>query len=433
MTRIAAPPVAPGFFTRIRVMQPSEPSDQESRWLAIALAVPTPTLSPDISCAEAYDRMERDPALFAAPIVAAGRPLGLVDRITLMSQFARPYWREVYARRPIAKLMDPKPVIVDALLPIEAISRQIASEKTAALNAGFIVTREGLYFGLASTLDLLRLSADRAHAHARELEHAHAEIHSLNHDLERRVEARTAELRAAQEELLRKERLSTLGQLTATVAHELRNPLSAIRNTLFTLKDTMSRAQLDLERPFGRMERSIARCDGIIGDLLDYTRVQDLRRRAVIGDEWLDEVLSEQALSAEIKLIRQLDAPGNRISIDTDRMRQVLVNLLDNAAQAMPQADDARHSARILVATRLREKGYELAIDDNGAGIAPDILGKVFEPLFSTKSFGTGLGLPTVKQIVEQLGGTIAIVSKPGAGTRVTVTLPLASAKELAA
>jgi signal transduction histidine kinase len=414
-------------------MQSREPSDPESRWLAMALAVSTPTLPPHISCAEAYERMERDAALFAAPIVADEQPIGLVDRVTLMSQFARPYWREVYARRPIAKLMDPEPVIVDALVPIETISRRIASEKAGTLNAGFIVTLEGRYFGLASTLDLLRLSADRAHAHASELEHAHAEIHSLNHDLERRVEARTAELRAAQDELLRRERLSTLGQLTATVAHELRNPLSAIRNTLFTLKDSLSHAAHDLERPFGRMERSIARCDGIIRDLLEYTHVQDLRRRAVIGDEWVEEALAEHALPNGLKLLRQFDAPGGRISIDTERMRQVLVNLLDNAAQAMPQADETRAAPRILIATRVREKGYELAIDDNGAGIPPEILGKVFEPLFSTKSFGTGLGLPTVKRIVEQHGGTIAIVSKPGAGTRVTVTLPVASTNEMAA
>jgi signal transduction histidine kinase len=414
-------------------MHPSEPSDRESRWLAMALAMPTPPVPPDISCAEVYERMEQEPALFAAPIVARDEPLGLVDRITLMSQFARPYWREVFARRPITKLMDPAPVIVDVMLPIEAISRQMTDERRSALHAGFIVTSDGRYFGIASTVDLLRLSADHAHLHARELGRAHAQINGLNRDLERRVDERTAELRAAQDELLRKERLSTLGQLTATVAHELRNPLSAIRNTLFTLKDALSRAQLNLDRPLGRMERSIARCDGIIGDLLDYTRIRELRCRAVIGDQWLDEMFVEHSIPAGIALVHQFGASGCRVNIDTDRMRQVVVNLLDNAVQAMLPADGNDASHRILIATRLAQAGYELTIEDNGPGIPADVLPRVFEPLFSTKSFGTGLGLPTVKQIVEQHGGAIAIASETGAGTRVTVTLPSASAKELAA
>ena len=95
-------------------------------------------------------------------------------------------------------------------------------------------------------------------------------------ELARRVEERTAELRAAQGELVRKERLSALGQLTATMAHELRNPLSAIRNTLFAVKETAANKGIDLERPITRVERSVTRCDRIINDLLDYTRVKEL-------------------------------------------------------------------------------------------------------------------------------------------------------------
>jgi signal transduction histidine kinase len=114
-------------------------------------------------------------------------------------------------------------------------------------------------------------------------------------------------------------------------------------------------------------------------------------------------------------------------------MRQVVINLLDNAVQAMMPDAQPRADGRILVATRLAQNGYELAIEDNGPGIPADILPKVFEPLFSTKSFGTGLGLPTVKQIVEQHGGNIGIQSEAGRGTRVTVILPSASAKEMAA
>jgi signal transduction histidine kinase len=138
---------------------------------------------------------------------------------------------------------------------------------------------------------------------------AHREIHTLNSDLERRVNERTAELRAAQGALLSKERLSTLGQLTATVAHELRNPLSSIRNTLFTLEDVLARLGEKCERPVARMERSIARCDGIIGDLLDYTRARDLRCRAVTADKWLEETLEEQSVPADVTVMLRFGAP----------------------------------------------------------------------------------------------------------------------------
>jgi signal transduction histidine kinase len=220
--------------------------------------------------------------------------------------------------------------------------------------------------------------------------------------------------------LVRKERLSALGQLTATMAHELRNPLSAIRNTLFAVKETAASKGVDLERPITRVERSVARCDRIINDLLDYTRVKELHVTELACDPWIEEVLSEQRLPAGIALDRDLDADG-MIAIDPERMRRVLINLIDNAAQAMPE--DARER-KITVSTALIDDDhFEFAVADTGAGIAPETLPKVFEPLFSTKSFGTGLGLPMVKQIVEQHGGTISIASEVGKGTKVTVRL----------
>ncbi|HEY3918592.1 MAG TPA: ATP-binding protein [Stellaceae bacterium] len=238
-------------------------------------------------------------------------------------------------------------------------------------------------------------------------------------ELARRVEERTAELRATQSELVRKERLSALGQLTATMAHELRNPLSAIRNTLFALKETAVAKGIDLERPISRVERSVARCDCIINDLLDYTRIKELRLSELAVDPWVDEVLSEQRVPTGIEITRHLDA-GCMVAIDLERMRRVLINLIDNAAQAIPE--DARER-RIAVTTAIVEDRFQLVVADTGSGISPEVLPKVFEPLFSTKSFGTGLGLPMVKQIVEQHGGTITIASELGRGTQVTVRL----------
>jgi len=251
-------------------------------------------------------------------------------------------------------------------------------------------------------------------------------------ELGRRVEERTGELRKAQSELVRREKLSTLGQLTATVAHELRNPLSAIRNTVFAVRESVKGSGMNLDRPLGRVERNIQRCDRIITDLLDFTRMRELSCAQVEADPWLHEILDEQRLPEGVKVKRAFAAPGRRVSFDSERMRRVVINLVENAAQAMSDPTAAGERS-ITVRTWADDASFHLAIEDTGPGIAREVLAKVFEPLFSTKSFGTGLGLPTVKQIVEQHGGTVEISSEIGAGTKVLVRLPGVMAEEIAA
>jgi len=252
-------------------------------------------------------------------------------------------------------------------------------------------------------------------------------------ELARRVEERTAELKRAQDELLRSERLSVLGQLTATVAHELRNPLSAIRNSIYAIREIISGKGVALDRPLTRIERSIARCDGIVTDLLDYARSRQLQCVPQAFDQWLGEILDEQKLPDHVRLKRDLAAPGVVAAFDPDRLRRVVVNLVENAAQSRADSERATRELEISVATRPVGGSIEITISDNGAGIAPDVLPRIFEPLFSTKSFGTGLGLPTVKQIIEQHGGEIELSSELGVGTRARVRLPLPESREIAA
>ena len=241
-----------------------------------------------------------------------------------------------------------------------------------------------------------------------------------------KVEIERARL-AAEAELLKAERLSVLGQLTATVAHELRNPLSAIRNTLFTIKELAGNSGIKLDRPVARMERSIERCDRIISDLLEFTRNRELNRKSVCFDRWLAGVLAEQNISPAIGTAMELAAAEATVPIDPDRMRRVVINLFENAAHALAELP-ADHEKRITARTATEDGELVVTIEDTGPGISPENLARIFEPLFSTKSFGTGLGLPTVKQIVNQHGGTIAVDSEVGRGTRVTVRMPLDSA-----
>lgn len=408
-------------------------TDPKLRWTAFALAVPIAPLHPGQTCAEVYDIMAADESYFGAAIVEDGKVLGLADRISLITQFARPYWREVYARHSIARLMDASPLIVEAHEAIDSISLRIATENKAALNAGFVVVSDGRYIGVGNSISLLKLTADQAHARNQELSAAHREIRELNEVLEQRVAERTAELYAVQNELVQKERLSALGQLTATVAHELRNPLSSIRNTLYSIRTAVSSSGIDLERQIGRGERSVARCDRIIADLLDFTRACELRCSNVIADRWLDEVLADQPIPADLQLIKKLTAADQRIALDTDRMRQVIANLVENAVHAVSDPAVREKGGAITIASRNLPAHYEIVVEDNGVGIPEDVLPRIFEPLFSTKAFGTGLGLPMVKKVVEQHGGAIDFASRVGVGTTVSIRIPTGAPQSLAA
>ena len=249
-------------------------------------------------------------------------------------------------------------------------------------------------------------------------------VQSANEELERRVVERTSALTAAQSELMKQERFSAVGQLASTLAHELRNPLSAARNTVFVIQSVATASGVDVGRPIHRLERSIMRCDRIIANLSDYVYDGDLKRRVANGQRWLDDYLEGQTLPDGIALVRQFEAPDARVSIDPSRLQLVIANILDNAVQAILDANGIR-PARITISTVVTDR-LLVTVEDTGTGIAPEVMPHIFETLFSTRGFGMGLGLPTARNIVEQHGGSITVDSAIGKGTVVTVSLPLA-------
>ncbi|HUB94979.1 MAG TPA: ATP-binding protein [Stellaceae bacterium] len=259
-----------------------------------------------------------------------------------------------------------------------------------------------------------------------EAEDANRAMQVANATLESRVAERTAELRAAHDELLRAERLSVLGRLTATVAHDLRNPLSTIRNTLFSTRQLPAAEDAALERPFSRMQKAVDRCDRIIQDLLDYARPPEPIKVSTAFDAWLADALEAQTEHAGVTIVREFGAGGAFVKVDHDRFRRVIANLVDNAVEAMSDPDAPLAQRQITVRSRIVSDRLELSVADTGPGIAADILPKVFEPLFSTKTFASGLGLPTVKQIVAQHGGAVEIESEAGSGATVRITLACA-------
>ncbi len=255
------------------------------------------------------------------------------------------------------------------------------------------------------------------------------DVRILNAELEQRVEERTEALRTAQAGLLRQERLATLGKLAATVSHELRNPLATIRTSVFVLGNELKEKKPLVQRSLERIERSSVRCARIIDELLDFTRIPEREPEfeSMLVDAWLDETLNEQVLPPEITLLRDFGLGDMAVPLDKDRFRRAIINVFDNACQAMigENKEDAGNDKGVLtVRTQERNGCVEIVFADTGPGIPPEVFGKIFQPLFSTKGFGIGLGLPVVKQIMEQHNGGIEIEASEGRGTRVCLWLP---------
>jgi two-component system, NtrC family, sensor histidine kinase HydH len=224
-------------------------------------------------------------------------------------------------------------------------------------------------------------------------------------------------------ELRRSERMAALGKMAAGVAHELRNPLSSIKGLALLLQNHFPKGSEEAstaELLVGEVER----LNRSIGELLEYARPAQLEREKVVINALIEKTLSLVAVDASSTGVAVRFSPGAElpeIAVDPDRIKQVLLNLLLNALQAMPDGGELN------VHTALVDGGIEVLVADSGVGIAPENLARVFDPYYTTKNDGTGLGLALSAKIVEEHGGTIRISSRPGESTEVRLTLPLSA------
>lgn len=235
-------------------------------------------------------------------------------------------------------------------------------------------------------------------------------------------------LEETQKELVRQERMATLGQLTSVVSHELRNPLGTIRNAFFTLKERLQDDSEKFDKILDRAERNILRCDKIVEELLDYSRVKEPFLEMTDVDEWLMSVLDDYKTPQEIGIDRELSS-GAKTGIDRDKIRRCLVNLMDNACHAILEKPRAEPRGKIKLSSRVRDGQLRISVRDNGVGIPEENLQMVFEPLFSTKGFGVGLGMTIVSQIMKSVGGDFTIESVSGEGTEATLHIPVSENK----
>lgn len=237
--------------------------------------------------------------------------------------------------------------------------------------------------------------------------------------LEEMVEERTKELREAQEQLIRKERLAVLGKLAGGLGHELRNPLGAIKNALHYLDMVMEKPAPQVQEALAIMKKEVTTSERIISGLLEFARPKPPSRQEVDVNDLVREALSRTATPENVEMVTLL-APLPTISADPTQLGQVFTNIILNAFQATPKG------GRLLVKSRRAgPKWVAISFADTGIGIPKEDLPKVFQPLFTTKARGTGLGLAVCKTIVEGHGGSIEVESNVDKGSTFTVRLPI--------
>ena len=270
---------------------------------------------------------------------------------------------------------------------------------------------------------------------------AEENVQRLKKELEVKVEERTRQLTEAQEELLRREKLNLLGMIAGNVGNELRNPLGVMSNAVFFLESQLADADESVKEYLGIIRKEIDGSRRVLSDFIDYFHARAPRLKEVPVDELIKQSLAGCGLPENIMV--SLSFPENlpAVTVDPSQMKQVFQNLITNAVQALPEGGELRISA-IRVGNgapggspvsddkggaprREDADSVEVSISDSGAGISPEHMGKVFQPLFTTKARGIGLGLPICQGFVEAIGGRIVVSNNPMQGATFKVLLPV--------
>jgi two-component system NtrC family sensor kinase len=270
---------------------------------------------------------------------------------------------------------------------------------------------------------------------AEDLSRSQQELKEWSLRLEDKVIEKTAELREAQRQVLHMEKMASLGKLSATVAHEINNPLSGVLTYARLVERELDELALEegvreeLRRYLQLVQQETSRCSQIVNNLLVFAR----RSATEMTNVDINEVVERSTMLIRhhmemrgIRLEAEYLAGSSEIGADAGQLQQALVALLMNAVEAMPDG------GRLTVRLRGDAEGVVIEVEDTGVGIAADVLPQIFEPFFSTKSgeSGVGLGLAVVYGIIHRHGGQIAVASRVGEGTTFTVRLPRVPVEE---
>jgi signal transduction histidine kinase len=241
--------------------------------------------------------------------------------------------------------------------------------------------------------------------------------------LAREFNAMAASLGQQRDELRRAERLAAVGRISAQITHEIRNPLNAIGLNAELLVEELEpgRAPGEARQLVAAIQREVDRLNGVAEEYLRFARLP----KPTLGRHDLNEVvgslldfLAPELQAAGVEVVRELSAEPLGLRGDEGQLRAVFLNLYRNSREAMPSG------GRLTIRTRRDREAVEAEVADTGGGIPPEVLTRIFEPFYSTKERGTGLGLAFVLQVVKEHGGTIHCDSAQGRGTTFTVRIP---------
>ncbi|KER99468.1 sensor histidine kinase [Ectopseudomonas mendocina] len=388
-------------------------------------------------------------AFLSLPVVDEyNRPLGLVSRATLQDIFMQRFGRDLRGRHPVGEVMNEAPLIVSLEAGLEEAAKQVTAQLQYPITEDFIlIDAQGEYCGLGTVLDLLKAMEARVAQRNRVLRQA------------------LVDLKESQAQLLQSEKMASLGQMVAGVAHELNTPLGYVKNNVQLLRElseplfelAAAQARLgqclndpdcdeaslsqalqaaeqarqqaapellaeDLQQLYGDTLYGLEQIAELVVGLKDFARLDRAMSEEVDLNDCIRSALliARNHIKDKAEVVQQLgELP--RIACAPSQINQVLLNLLTNAAQAIDGM------GRIQIRSWADAQGIHVSLQDNGRGMPPEVMAKIFDPFFTTKPVGqgTGLGLSISYKIVQDHGGQIRVASEPGRGTRFLISLPL--------
>jgi two-component system, NtrC family, sensor histidine kinase HydH len=235
----------------------------------------------------------------------------------------------------------------------------------------------------------------------------------------------TDSIQRFQRDASQRERLSSLGRLSTVIAHEIRNPLMIIKTSLRALRREDARPE-QVRSAVTDIDEEITRLNRIVAEVLDFARpIKFEVAPADLNALARDAVRAAEAASGWQGVQLALDPGLPMARTDAERLRQALVNIIGNAIQAVGERDEPGGAGVCVATSRVDGRRAGITVSDSGAGIAPSDLPRIFDPYFTTRRTGTGIGLAISRNIIEGLGGGISVWSEPARGTEVRIDLPL--------